>query len=128
MRLVTVASQGTAMSRRGTGLPTFNYRHGIGDILQAEGARTGVEIGVQRGIFAAELLSRWPSCRKYVLVDLWACQTAFKDHSNVENSKHVKNKREALRRVQGFEKRTNMMYAITTLRRVPSVTRAGVRC
>lgn len=30
----------------------------------------------QRGEFAAHTLSHWPSCTKYILVDLWAMQVA----------------------------------------------------
>eukprot|EP00392_Amoebophrya_sp_AT5.2_P007383 g7397.t1 len=44
----------------------------LGSLLEERGLRTGVELGVQRGIFSVELLQRWRSFEDYVLVDLWS--------------------------------------------------------
>lgn len=108
MRFVNVVSPVSTTNSRWLGVPTFKYRYELGNILQSEGARTGVELGVQRGGFAAQLLQRWPSCRKYVLVDLWHSQTKYDDVANVKDSVHLKYKREALNRVKQFEKRTSI--------------------
>ncbi len=59
-------------------VPTFKLRWDLGHILEKEGMTSGVELGVQRGIFSAEILDRWPSCKRYVLVDLWTEPNAFK--------------------------------------------------
>lgn len=40
-------------------IPPFKKRGDLGDILNAEGMRTGVELGVQRGKFSYSMLSRW---------------------------------------------------------------------
>jgi len=67
-------------------VPVFQTRFDIGTILESEGLISGVELGVQLGHYAAEILKRWPSCREYVLVDLWAKQDNYFDGANVDNS------------------------------------------
>jgi hypothetical protein len=47
-------------------------------LLQQEGFEVGAELGVQRGHFASETLQRWPKCRRYYLVDIWAPQDNYK--------------------------------------------------
>lgn len=61
-------------------------RGGIGPLLEAEGMRTGAELGVQLGLFAKHTLTSWPSCRKYYLVDLWGHQENYKDITNVDDT------------------------------------------
>jgi hypothetical protein len=46
-------------------------RGNIGKILEDEGFTTGIELGVQRGLFARETLESWPSIKTYYLVDAW---------------------------------------------------------
>lgn len=53
-------------------VPTFRLRWDLGDIVENEGMSSGVQLGVERGIFSAQLLDRWQSCKRFVLVDLWA--------------------------------------------------------
>lgn len=79
---------------------TFKSRREIGDILQEEGLKYGVELGVQRGRFAKTILDRWSSAKVYVLVDLWAKQTNYLDLSNKENETHHLYKLETMKRVQ----------------------------
>ena len=67
-------------------VPVFQTRYDIGTILESEGLNSGVELGVQLGHYAAEILKRWPRCREYVLVDLWAKQENYFDGANVDNS------------------------------------------
>lgn len=57
----------------------------FGDYLNAIGAMgDGAELGVQRGEFSYELLSRWTNCSRYFLVDPWAPQgEAYVDKANV---------------------------------------------
>ena len=54
----------------------------IADILEDEGMTVGAELGVLKGDFARDLLERWPSCKKYVLVDLWQQQENYVDLNN----------------------------------------------
>lgn len=57
--------------------PLFQ-RQDLGPLLQSLGALRGVEIGVQRGIFSAEILAKWHKCQSYVLVDPWKHYAASK--------------------------------------------------
>jgi len=66
-------------------VPVFETRYDIGTLLENEGFVSGVELGVQRGYYAAEVLKRWRSCQEYVLVDLWAKQDNYYDGANVDN-------------------------------------------
>lgn len=65
-------------------VPVFETRNDIGTILESENFVSGVELGVQRGFFSAEVLKRWLRCREYVLVDLWAKQDNYFDGANVK--------------------------------------------
>jgi hypothetical protein len=67
-------------------VPVFETRYDMGSLLQNERFVSGVELGVQRGDYAAEVLKKWPGCREYVLVDLWERQDNYFDVSNVDNS------------------------------------------
>jgi hypothetical protein len=60
-------------------------RSQFGSFLQAKGLLTGAEVGVQRGLFAAETLAQWPSCDHYILVDLWEHQANYHDGANVDS-------------------------------------------
>ena len=55
----------------GPGVPTFKHRDDLGDIVQQEGFTKGLELGVQHGYYSNAMLSRWPKCVEYHLVDLW---------------------------------------------------------
>lgn len=63
-------------------LPTLMYRDALGDLFQAEGFRSGAELGVQAGAFSKQLLSRWPSAEKFFLVDSWRHQENYQDFAN----------------------------------------------
>jgi hypothetical protein len=65
-------------------VPVFGLREELGGLLELEApGGSGVELGVQRGVFARATLSGWPSCAHYVLVDLWAPLENYVDQANV---------------------------------------------
>lgn len=64
-------------------VPVLENRDQLGTILENEGFRRGVELGVQRGEYASRILQQWNSCEQYVLVDLWAPQENYHDGANV---------------------------------------------
>lgn len=68
----------------GPGVPTFKSRDDLGEVMQKEGFSVGIELGVQRGLYSRVILSKWPSCTEYHLVDLWAHQENYKDYANVD--------------------------------------------
>jgi len=75
----------------------------LGDICQHENLMTGVEVGVQRGLFAKEILTRWKSCKSYMLVDIWEQQKHYEDVANVDNASHEKIRQEAMRNVAPWQ-------------------------
>lgn len=86
-----------------TSVVKFSTRDDFGRVLNAEdNFKVGVELGVQRGHFAEATLSKWHSCTKYVLVDLWAEQTNYNDMANHVN--HASFMREAMRRTAPFKR------------------------
>lgn len=76
-------------TRRTPPVPTFKLRWDLGEIIEREGMTSGVELGVQRGIFSAEILDRWQSCNRYVLVDLWSEPNAFKPEVDARLSNYT---------------------------------------
>lgn len=51
-------------------------------------AETMIEIGVQEGHFADNILSNWPSFKKYYGIDPWMQQKIYKDSANVNDQQH----------------------------------------
>lgn len=75
-----------------TELPeSFESRVDIAKYLEANGFKTGVEVGVLRGHYMRDLLRRWPSCERYVLVDVWSPQENYVDGANLEQEKQNEN-------------------------------------
>mmetsp|Transcript_37651 Transcript_37651/g.118659 ORF Transcript_37651/g.118659 Transcript_37651/m.118659 type:complete len:268 (-) Transcript_37651:4015-4818(-) len=71
-------------SRSFNPLPPIKVRAELKGILQKEGKEVGAELGVQLGLYSRTLLEGWPSCKKYVLVDVWANQSNYLDGANVD--------------------------------------------
>lgn len=82
-----------------------HQREVIGNVLEHLKLEKGVEVGVQRGIFAAKILKRWSYCQKYILVDLWGIQENYQDSSNVNDSGQEKLMNEAITRVQPWKEK-----------------------
>jgi hypothetical protein len=59
---------------RALGLKAIQKRRELGDLLEEKKFETGVEVGVQAGGNAHDILKRWKSCKSFTLVDLWEHQ------------------------------------------------------
>ena len=57
-------------------IPPIKSRGEIPWLLQEEGMRTGVEIGVDQGDFSDWILRIWTSCERYTAIDLWQHQVS----------------------------------------------------
>ena len=68
--LAAVGGAAAQMAKTDRTLPPFQDRLHLGLHLKALGLKTGVELGVRTGDFAAALLHIWPASR-YMLVDAW---------------------------------------------------------
>jgi len=75
----------------------------LGDICQQENLLAGVEVGVQGGVFAKEMLTRWKSCKSYLLVDLWAKQENYQDLANADNARQELIMQDAMRNVSPWQ-------------------------
>ena len=65
----------------------------------------GCELGVQRGVFSAQILERWTSCARYHLVDLWSQQPNYKDKANVNNNEQQQRYEETMLAVKPYKLR-----------------------
>jgi hypothetical protein len=83
-------------------------------ILQREGMQVGVELGVQRGHFAAQILSGWLTCKRYYLVDLWAPQHNYKDGANVGRDQQDQILKEAQANLQSWRDKLVWLRNYTT--------------
>ena len=71
-------------------LKTYKNRSDLLDVLSERGIEHACEVGVQKGIYSKEILSRIPSLKKLYLVDLWKNQKNYNDAANVGDWKHQK--------------------------------------
>lgn len=76
--------------------PQESRSSSIGKLLQRHGAQTGVELGVQRGLFAKNLLEHWPGVVDYLLVDAWTHMDNYLDGANVNSVSQNANYKEAM--------------------------------
>jgi len=84
-------------------LPPIQDRDEFGMMCEQMGYRTGLEIGVQRGLYSKTLLSNWPSCNKLYLMDAWESQRTYSDLANVPDFRQQKFMMAAKRNMQRFQ-------------------------
>ncbi|PNW79477.1 hypothetical protein CHLRE_09g416700v5 [Chlamydomonas reinhardtii] len=78
------------------------------------GLRVGVELGVQRGHFAAHTLKTWPSATRYYLVDIWQHQPNYEDFANVDNAKQDQLFKEAQGNLAAYTGKTVFLRNFTS--------------
>lgn len=96
-------------------IPTFKTRGQLAAILNSEKLEIGAELGVQRGIFSKRNLVTWKTCKKYVLVDLWANQANYNDSANFDNAKHQQLKRVTLENLAPYKSKLVICQNYTTV-------------
>lgn len=84
-------AHGSESRQQWPSLPIIGSRSEFGALLEQLGFRTGIEIGVQRGRFAAHLLHTWPGCTAYYGIDPWEHQAEYADAANVQQAEHDSN-------------------------------------
>ena len=89
----------------------MNHRHNIGEYLTSLGlTNKGVEVGVFKGGFSKEILSKWPGT--LYMVDPWRpLGDEYIDSSNHKN--HSTAYSEAMGSIGGFEDRAIMVRALS---------------
>ena len=81
---------------------TLKKKGEIPHVLQEEQLRVGVEVGVFRGGFSNWMLSNWPACTRYYMVDLWSAQNNYRQMDNATTTKNLERMEEARRNVARF--------------------------
>ncbi len=95
-------------------IPLFATRDELGILLENEGMKKGVEIGVQRGHYSAKLLSGWKSCEKIYLVDAWKEQENYVDIANVGAGEQEQLYVEARNRMKQWEAKTVFLRMLSS--------------
>ncbi|KAL7537419.1 hypothetical protein ACHAXR_007809 [Thalassiosira sp. AJA248-18] len=98
----------------GAGVPTFKHRNDLGDIIQREGLKRGIEVGVQMAHYSAEILSRWHNCTEYHLVDLWGYLENYIDRSNIDQAQQDNHYADAMERVQPWKEKVHVCKNYTS--------------
>ena len=99
----------------GAGVPTFKHRDDLGDIVQQEGFTMGLELGMQHGYFSNAMLSRWPKCVEYHLVDLWGPLKYYEDYANKDQKSQDKIYKGAMERLRTWKNKIHMCRNLTTV-------------
>jgi hypothetical protein len=94
-----IQSVATLCETQSKPLPVLQNRNELGALLEKEGLKVGVEIGVQRGGFAEITLGAWTSASKYYLIDPWKHQNNYADGANVNNNEQEQILNEAKHRL-----------------------------
>jgi hypothetical protein len=96
-------------------IPPVPKRDDIGTLLENEGFKTGVELGVQRGKYAVKILKQWKSCEKYLLVDLWEVLENYDDEANWGgDKKHDDNYKRTLELTEPYKSKVQICRNFTT--------------
>jgi hypothetical protein len=88
-------------------------REELGTFLEARGAQTGVELGVQHGLFAESILTRWTSAKRYYLVDPWTQQKDYVDIANVDPVEQEERMEQTRTRLARFKDRVELLRAFS---------------
>ena len=96
-------------------LPTLKTRDELGSLLESLEFHTGVELGVQRGVFAKSMLDQWKSATEYVLVDLWGHQANYEDVANVNEQQQSEIMADAMNRLKEFSDKIQVCKNYTTV-------------
>eukprot|EP00554_Chaetoceros_debilis_P000615 CAMPEP_0194083702 /NCGR_PEP_ID=MMETSP0149-20130528/9714_1 /TAXON_ID=122233 /ORGANISM="Chaetoceros debilis, Strain MM31A-1" /LENGTH=301 /DNA_ID=CAMNT_0038766153 /DNA_START=114 /DNA_END=1022 /DNA_ORIENTATION=- len=74
--------------------------------------RTGIEVGVQKGILAKKSLDIWQSCTEYVLVDLWGKEEGYSEPGADNTADKNNNLREARNRMRKWEASKKVKFMV----------------
>merc|ERR1711964_858027 len=77
-------------------------REDLGLLAENEGFETMIELGVRRGYYAKRVLEKWPSCKKYYAVDIWAPLENYLDLANINQNEQNKLFLETQNRLKGY--------------------------
>lgn len=100
---------------QGPGVSPFKKRTDLGAVMELQGFKRGIELGVQRGGFARSMLGKWPNCSEYHLVDLWSYQENYKDFANVNNKIQDNNYHSTLNSLDSWKEKIHVCRNYTSV-------------
>jgi hypothetical protein len=86
----------------------------LGDLLEAQKLTHGLEMGVQNGLNANTILTRWKSCQSFALVNLWAQQENYVDSANVGKGVQKDRYQSTMKRLTPFSSFTTFYRMLLT--------------
>ena len=93
---------------------TYKDRLELLDIISKEKPKITCEVGVARGEFSFEILSRMPSIEKHYLVDLYAHQENYKDGHNFSDESQMQQLNSCKTRLEKFSRKTDFQIGRST--------------
>jgi hypothetical protein len=104
-------------------LPLHNYqaRESLREVIKLNGLSRCAELGVQDGLFAAELLRDNDVINQYHLVDVWQQLSNYVDLANVDNSVQHQKLTNTVERLRQFADKT-VFHISTTLQAVRKIS------
>ena len=90
-------------------LPELGEREDLGNLLEALGFKSAIEVGVFKGEFAEKLLKKWPSFNVYYGVDPYIHQPNYKELTNVKPEEQDSVYQTAKKRLEIFGSRVNFI-------------------
>jgi hypothetical protein len=97
-----------------TEFPVPSVRNDIIGMLEQLKWKTAIEVGVQGGLFAKKMLSNWPSCTEYKLVDLWGKEEGYQEPGGHNKRWHDKVLEMAKHRVKPYLNKTEFFIMRST--------------
>ena len=94
-------------------VPPFRTRKELITILEREKKESGAELGVLIGDFAESTLKRWPSVKRYVLVDAWKSMDNYDDLANDEQAVMDQRYAKTLKRLEPWKSKIEVCRAYT---------------
>lgn len=95
-------------------IPVFETRDSIASILESEGLLIGAELGVLEGEFAKSTLQKWPTCKHYVLVDLWQPLKNYHDKASASKDINEKRMQKAISNTDSWKDKVEVCRNFTT--------------
>jgi hypothetical protein len=88
----------------------IKHRNQLGYLLETLGFTKAAEIGVQKGLFSTQILSKWPSGH-LTLIDAWEhiSDNTYNDIANVSNEEHMNNMKITEQNILQFAGRYDMI-------------------
>jgi hypothetical protein len=93
---------------------SFPTRAHLGPYLESHKFETGAELGVQNGLFSFEILKKWPSCKKFYLIDIWKPQENYFDGANVPQHLQDQAYQNTIRRLSPFKNKIQILRMLTS--------------